>query len=142
MGEDINRAEVVRDLNKALPLQYRSALAFAVAAGTLTGADGVALSGLLRGWAADELLDVERVAGRISVLGGEPVRTVGSLEAPKTTKASLKALASLQQEAIDAFAAAIPAGADDSEGEATEHLLEHVINRKRDVLEKLERALR
>jgi bacterioferritin (cytochrome b1) len=142
MGEDINRAEVVRDLNKALPLQYRSALAFAVAAGTLTGADGVALSGMLRAWAADELLDVERLAGRISILGGDPVATVASLDAPRTTKAALKALAALQQEAIDAFAAAIPAGADDSEGEATEHLLEHVINRKRDVLEKLERALR
>ena len=142
MGEDINRAEVVRDLNRALPLQYRSALAFAVAAGTLPGPEGVALSGLLRAWATDELLDVGRVAGRISVLGGEPVTTVGSLDAPKTTKAALKALAALQREGIDAFAAAIPAGADDSEGEATEHLLEHVINRKRDVLEQLERALR
>ncbi len=142
MGEDINRAEVVRDLNKALPLQYRSALAFAVAAGTLTGADGVALSGLLRGWAADELIDVERVAGRISALGGQPVVSVGSLDALKATKSGLKSLAALQQEAIDAFAVAIPAGADDSEGEATEHLLEHVINRKRNVLEQLERALR
>lgn len=142
MGEKTNRAEVVRDLNKALPLQYRSALAFAVAAGTLTGVEGVALAGLLRQAAADELRDVERVAGRISALGGEPVVTVGSLDAPKTTKPMLKALARLQQEAIDAFAAAIPAGADDSEGEATEHLLEHVINRKRDVLELLERALR
>lgn len=142
MGEDINRAEVVRDLNKALPLQYRSALALAVAAGTLTGPEGVALGGLLRQWAADELIDVERVAGRISALGGDPVLTVGSLDAPKTTRAGLKALAALQQEAIDAFAAAIPAGADDSEGEATEHLLEHVINRKRDVLELLQRAMR
>ena len=142
MGEKTNRAEVVRDLNKALPLQYRSALAFAVAAGTLTGPDGVALTGLLRQIAADELIDVERVAGRISALGGEPVMTVGSVESPQATKAGLKALAALQQEGIDLFAAAIPAGADDSEGEATEHLLEHVINRKRDVLELLQRALR
>ena len=142
MGENVNRAEVVRDLNRALPLQQRSALAFAVAAGTLTGPDGVALAGLLRRWAADELLDVERIAGRIASLGGEPVATVKSFDAPRTTKAALKALATLQQEAIDAFAAAIPAGADDSEGEATEHLLEHVVNRKRDVLEMLERALR
>jgi len=142
MGEQINRAEVARDLNKALPVQYRSALAFAVAAGTLTGPEGVALSERLRGWAADELRDVERVAGRIAALGGEPVITVGRLETPKGTKAALRALAALEQEGIDAFAAAIPAGADDSEGEATEHLLEHVINRKRDVLELLERALR
>jgi bacterioferritin (cytochrome b1) len=142
MGEDINRAEVVRDLNRALPAQYRSALAFAVAAGTLTGPDGVALGALLRQWAADELVDVERVAGRIAALGGDPVVTVGSVDQPQTAKAGLKALAALQQEGIDLFAAAIPAGADDSEGEATEHLLEHVINRKRDVLEQLERALR
>ena len=48
MGEQTNRAEVARGLRKALPLQHRCALAFAVAAGTLPGPDGVALSGMLR----------------------------------------------------------------------------------------------
>lgn len=142
MGETTNPQELVRDLNAALPMQYRCALAFAVAAGTLPGPEGVAMADQMRRWAADELLDVERVAARIVTLGGEPVLDVPALGLPKTWKAAVRTLADAQREAIDAFVEAIPAGADDSEGEATEHLLEHVISRKRDVLEMLERALR
>ena len=37
---------------------------------------------------------------------------------------------------------AIPAKADDVEGEATEHLLEHMVAHKRDAVEIFERALR
>jgi len=142
MGEQTNRVEVARGLRKALPLQHRCALAFAVAAGTLPGPDGVALSGMLRQWAADELADVERVAGRIVALGGEPTVDVAQPKLPATWKAAIRTLAGYQREALDAFVAAIPADSDDAEGEATEHLIEHVINRKRDVLDMLERALR
>jgi hypothetical protein len=48
----------------------------------------------------------------------------------------------MHREALDAVVDAIPAGADDAEGEATEHLLEHIVARKRDVIELLERAQR
>jgi hypothetical protein len=48
----------------------------------------------------------------------------------------------MQREANDAVVAAIPADDDDMEGEATEHLLEHIVARKRDVIELLERAQR
>lgn len=142
MGKQTNKAEVVRDLNAALPLQYHCALGFAIAAGTLPGLEGVALSERLRGWAAEELIDVERTAARIVALGGKPSVSVSQLEAPAALKATLKWLAGAQREALDAYAAAIPADADDAEGEATEHLLEHIIMRKRDVLESLERAQR
>lgn len=60
----------------------------------------------------------------------------------QTNRCAIRTLAGYQREALDAFVAAILADADDAEGEATEHLIEHVINRKRDVLEMLERALR
>lgn len=142
MGEQTNPKELVRGLNAALPLQYRCALAFAVAAGTLPGPEGVALADRLRRWAADELVDAERVVTRVVSLGGDPAMKVAALEVPAAWKAALRWLAAIQREAIDAFVQAIPAGADDAEGEATEHLLEHVISRKRDVLEVLERALR
>lgn len=142
MGEPTNPKELVRGLNAALPLQYRCALAFAVAAGTLPGPEGVALGAQMRRWAADELLDVERVAARVVTVGGKPVMNVATVAVPPTWKAAVRWLVNVQREAIDAFVEAIPAGADDAEGEATEHLLEHVISRKRDVLEVLERALR
>jgi bacterioferritin (cytochrome b1) len=142
MGDTTDPQELIRGLNTALPLQYRCALAFAIAAGTLPGPEGVAMADRMREWAADELRDVERVAARVVTVGGDPVMDVPALDLPKTWKAGVRRLADVQREAIDAFVEAIPADADDAEGEATEHLLEHVISRKRDVLEMLERALR
>jgi bacterioferritin (cytochrome b1) len=142
VGETTNVPELIRDLNAALELQYRCAIGFAVAAGTLPGPEGVGLSERLRGWAADELVDVERIAARVASLGGEPVVSLGEIKAPMTWKQGMRALIDAQRQALDAFVNAIPAKADDREGEATEHLLEHVIHRKRDVLEVLERAVR
>ncbi len=142
MGEPINAKEVVRGLNTALPLQYRCALGFALLAGTLPGPEGVALGDRLHEWAAEELTDVERIAARVAALGGKPAVGVEPLRPPGTWKASITWLADCQRQAVDALVEAIPAGADDAEGEATEHLLEHVIHRKRNVLEVLERALR
>ena len=68
--------------------------------------------------------------------------TLKKLQPPKKSKALLEWLIAMQREANDAVVAAIPADADDAEGEATEHLLEHVVARKRDVIELLERATR
>ncbi|MCA1588322.1 MAG: hypothetical protein LC744_06645 [Chloroflexi bacterium] len=142
MGEHTHAKELIGGMNVALPLQYRCALGFALLAGTLPGPEGVALGDRLRGWAADELLDVERLAARVAALGGKLAVGVEPLRTPGTWKASIKWLAHSQRQAIDALVEAIPAGADDAEGEATEHLLEHVIHRKRDVLGVLERTLR
>ena len=72
---------------------------------------------------------------------GEPTDSA-EVSLPKTLKPALRALREMQQETLDALVDAIPADADDAEGEATEHLLEHIIARKRDDLELLERALR
>ena len=142
MGERTNAAEVISGLNVALPHQYRCALGFAVVAATLPGPEGVALGERLRAFAVEELLDVERIVARVVALGGRPSVAVEPLKAPTTWKASLNWLADCQRQAMDALVKAIPADADDAEGEATEHLLEHVIHRKRDALQILERALR
>lgn len=142
MGEKTDVPQLIADLNAALPLQYRCALAFAIAAGTIPGPEGVALQEFLRRAAQDELVHVERVAARVASLGGEPSVSVSKLRAPGKWRPSMTGLIEAQREALEAFVKAIPAKADDAEGEATEHLLEHVIERKRDVLEVLERALR
>ena len=120
----------------------RDATAAAVAAGTLPGPEGIALAQRLREIAASELEDVERLAARIASLGGTPSITVEKLEPPEKAAGMLKWLATMQRGANDAVVGAIPADADDAEGEASEHLLEHIVARKRDVIELLDRATR
>jgi bacterioferritin (cytochrome b1) len=142
MGTQTDAAQLAADLDRALPLLARDALAAAMAAGTLPGPEGLALSAELRRIAAAELADVERLAARIASLGETPSADVPAPKGGRTWKAVVKGLAEMQREALDAVVAAIPADADDAEGEATEHLLEHVVARKRDAIELLERALR
>ncbi len=142
MGEQTDPKKLSADLMQALNLLVRDAVAMAFAAGTMPGTDGVALSPRLREMAAAELEDVERVAARIVSLGGTPSVTVDKLDPPAEAPATLERLVAMQREANDAVVKAIPADADDAEGEATEHLLEHIVARKRDGIELLERALR
>lgn len=142
MGEGIDRAEVAAGLGRALPLQARDAMAAALAAGTLPGVEGVTLQAPLRRMATHAVEDLERLAGRIATFGDHPSVAPPEVSLPKTVPAALRALRDMLQETLDALVDAIPADADDAEGEATEHLLEHVIARKRDDLELLERALR
>ena len=142
MGEKTDPSSVADALNRVLQMVARDAIALAVVAGTLPGPEGVALSGPMRDMAAANLRDVERLAARISSLGGAPATQPEELALPKTWAASVKRLLADGRATLDALVDAIPADADDAEGEATEHLLEHMVNRKRDDLELLERALR
>ncbi len=141
MGEKTDPAALISDLDKALPLLARDAIAAAMAAGAIPGPEGVALSGHLRQVANDEVRDVERLAARVATMGGSPSVTIGHIKTAAGWRATLKSLLTMQREALDAVVAAIPADADDAEGEATEHLLEHVVARKRDAIELIERAL-
>jgi hypothetical protein len=142
MGEPTDPKALSADLMKAVQLLARDAVATGMAAGTMPGTDGVALAPRLREIASAEMADVERVSGRVVSLGGTPSVTVRKLDPPQEAGATLEWLAAMHREALDAVVDAIPAGADDAEGEATEHLLEHIVARKRDVIELLERAMR
>ena len=142
MGEKTDPQKLIGDLNTALPLQYRSALSLAIAAGTVGGPAGIALSGQLRGFAEHNIGDVERLAARITSLGGVPTTEIAPLRISSDWCESLQTLIDFEYEALDALVEAIPAKADDAEGEATEHLLEHMVTHKRDAVELLERTLR
>lgn len=142
MGESTEASSLAAALNRALPLVARDAVALAVVAGTLPGPQGVALAEPLRAMATANLRDVERLAARIASLGSAPSLDIAAPTLPKAFAASVKRLAADGRETLEALVGAIPADADDPEGEATEHLLEHMVNRKRDELELLERALR
>lgn len=141
MGEQTDPPQLIDDLNRAAPLLARDATSAAVLAGSLAGLEGVALSGHLRRMASDDLRDLERLSARISVLGGRPTVSIRKLQMPSEWQEAISQLLSGQRETLDAVVEAIPADADDAEGEATEHLLEHLVARKRDDIELLERAL-
>ncbi|MDQ3690176.1 MAG: hypothetical protein M3406_09115 [Chloroflexota bacterium] len=142
MGEGTDDAALIADLNKALPLVARDAIAAAMAAGAMPGPEGVTLSAHLRQLATEEARDIERLAARVASLGGSVSMKISSIKATADWRASVESLVAMQREALEAVVAAIPADADDAEGEASEHLLEHVVSRKRDAIELLERALR
>ena len=142
MGEKTDPKQLANDLETALDLVARDALAATIAAGSVPGTAGIALTAPLREIAGDEFRDLESMAARIASLGGSPTVNIGPVKAFKDWRASVRALVAMQREALDAVVDAIPADADDAEGEATEHLLEHIVSRKRDAIELLERALR
>lgn len=142
MGEKTNVVALTEQLVKVLPLLARDALGAAIAAGTLPGPEGIVLADHLRGLAGDEIRDLERLAARVASLGSMPKLTAAAVEPSDEWRATVKSLVAGQRETLDALVAAIPADADDAEGEATEHLLEHVVARKRDAIEVLERTLR
>jgi bacterioferritin (cytochrome b1) len=142
MGESTDPSSLARALNGALSLLARDAIGLAVAAGTLPGPEGVALSDRLRAMAASAMDDVRQLSARIATLGETPEVEAAHLSLPAAWPASVERLVADARETLAALVEAIPADADDTEGEATEHLLEHVIARKRDDMELLERALR
>ncbi len=142
MGEKTDAGALTQHLMEVLPLLARDALAAAIAGGTLPGPDGIALADQLRRFAADDIRDLERLAARVASLGAMPKLAVATIEPADEWRAAVESLVAGQRETLDALVSAIPADADDAEGEATEHLLEHVVARKRDAIEVLERTLR
>lgn len=142
MGEKTDAGALTQHLMAVLPLLARDALAAAIAGGTLPGPDGIALADQLRRFAADDIRDLERLAARVASLGAMPKLAVATIEPADEWRAAVESLVAGQRETLDALVLAIPADADDAEGEATEHLLEHVVARKRDAIEVLERTLR
>lgn len=140
--EPLDHDRAVAALNRALRLQYRSSLAFGLVAGSLTGFEHVALGPQLAGFAAAEIDDTRRLVEKIVVLGGEPQTTMARLEFQGDATAAFAWLLESERECIDALAAVIQTTGGDAESEALEHRLEHMIMRKTEQVEALERARR
>ena len=127
-------------LTKALPLQMRSAAAYTIAAGSITGFQYVGLSDLLWKFAEADLADARRLVEKIVTLGGEPTREIAGLELPKKGDAIVKRLIELEKETIEALQDTIPATGHTGDSEALEHRLEHIIMRKQEQVDTLLRA--
>jgi bacterioferritin (cytochrome b1) len=129
-------------LGAALPLQLRSAAAYTMAAGSITGFAYHGLSELLFRFAAAELDDTRRLVEKLVTLGGSPIDSVSGFELPREGDGIVARLVELEQETIEALQDTIPATGHTGDSEALEHRLEHIIMRKQEQVDTLLRASR
>ena len=127
-------------LGKALPLQLRSAVAYTIASGAITGFQYLGLTELLWRFAQAELADARRLAEKIVTLGGPVAERVAPFDLPPDGPAIVARLIEMETEAIDALQDTIPATGDTGDSEALEHRLEHILMRKQEQVDTLLRA--
>ena len=137
---DVDRA--VDALNAALRLQYRSALSYAVLAGSLTGWQFQPLAVEMGRFAVAELDDARHLVEKIATLGGEPVVDIAPLTFDRSPERAVERLVDEETEAIEALKAVIPHTGQEGRSEALEHRLEHLIMRKQEQVDALIRARR
>jgi bacterioferritin (cytochrome b1) len=133
---------MVDALNAALRMQYRSALAYTVTAGSLVGLRFAPLAPTLWGYAVADLEDARRLVEKIVTLEGEPATEPHQVRAHPDGEAALRWLLEIERDAIEALQDCIPFTGQEGRSEAMEHRLEHMIMRKQEQRDTLERAVR
>jgi bacterioferritin len=133
---------IVDALNSALRLQYRSALAYTVVAGSLVGLRFAPLSPQLAEFGCAELDDARRVVEKIVTLEGSPVTESAEVRVHTDGAEALHWLMEIEEEAIEALQDCIPLTGQEGRSEALEHRLEHMIMRKQEQRDTLTRAAR
>jgi bacterioferritin len=132
----------IEALNNALRLQYRSALAYTVVAGSLVGLRFAPLSPQLWAFAQQELEDARRLVEKIVTLDGTPVTEPAEVRCDPDGEAALHWLLDIEEEVIEALQDCIPYTGQEGRSEAMEHRLEHMIMRKQEQRDTLARAAR
>jgi bacterioferritin len=133
---------IVDALNTALRLQYRSALAYTVVAGSLVGLRFAPLAPQLALFAQQELDDARRLVEKIVTLKGTPVTEPAEVRCHPDATESLQWLLEIEEEVVEALQDCIPYTGQEGRSEALEHRLEHMIMRKQEQRDTLERAAR
>ena len=129
-------------LTRALPLQLRSAAAYTMAAGSITGFQYLGLADLLWRFAEADLDDARRLVEKVITLGGQPIDKVTGFDLPPDGHGIVTRLIELETEAIESLQDTIPATGHTGDSEALEHRLEHIIMRKQEQVDTLIRAQR
>jgi len=140
--ETLDEKLAVERLNEALSLQYRSALGYTLASGSLFGFEYQALGDRLWAYGQAELADARLLVEKIVALDGDPTTDVAELSWTGDPSAAVKWLIECESEAIDALQAAIEPTGREGRSEALEHVLEHLIMRKQNQVDFLIRASR
>jgi bacterioferritin (cytochrome b1) len=139
--EKLDEQEAVKRLNKALSLQYRSALQYSIVASSLTGIEAQALGSKLTEFGDAELADVRRLIEKIVSFKGEPTTAVAALSFDPGAHDALLRLAEYEEETVEALQEAIEPTGREGRSEALEHLMEHLILRKQHQVDFLNRTV-
>jgi bacterioferritin len=129
-------------LNKALRLQHRSVLHYALVAGSVIGLEYQAHAEKMREHAGSELEDATRLVEKITALGGEPTTDVAEIKFVADPAQALDELIDAEAETLETLQAAIEPTGREAASEAVEHRLEHIIMRKQEQVDYLLRARR
>ncbi|MEA2435179.1 MAG: hypothetical protein QOG54_2636 [Actinomycetota bacterium] len=139
--QDPMKVEAVKKLmNEAIPLQFRSAAVYTWAAGAATGIEFQTLGKEFEEFGRLELEDARRLIEKIVALGGKAPTEVASFDAIGANKTGVGKLIAYENEALAAIHAIIPESGQEPRSEALEHLLEHIIMRKQQQVDFLERV--
>jgi bacterioferritin (cytochrome b1) len=129
-------------LNAALSLQYRSALGYTLASGSLFGFEYQALGDRLWEYGQAELADARLLVEKIVALDGDPTTEVAEISWTGDPSKAVNWLIETEEEAIETLQAAIEPTGREGRSEALEHMLEHLIMRKQNQVDFLVRARR
>jgi bacterioferritin (cytochrome b1) len=140
--ETLDVEGAIECLNKALRLQYRSALGYTLAAGGMFGFEYQGFSSELAAFGRAEIDDTRRLVEKITTFGGEPTTEVAPLEWTAKPAKVVEWLIGAEEETIEALQAAIEPTGREGISEALEHLREHLILRKQNQVDFLIRASR
>jgi bacterioferritin (cytochrome b1) len=133
--------KVLECLNAALGLQHRSILQFNLASGAMFGLEVQAVTADLWQFAQAELDDTRRLVEKIAALGGDPTIEVADVTWNSDPHKAIDALIESEDEAIAALHAVIPHSGQEPRSEALEHLMEHLILRKQQQVDFLNRTI-
>jgi bacterioferritin (cytochrome b1) len=140
--EKLDVQGAIKGLNAALRLQYRSALQYSLASGSLFGFEFQALGDRLWEFGRADLEDARLLVEKVVALGGEPTTEVAELKWTGEPGAAVEWLIESEEEAVEALQAAIEPTGREGRSEALEHTLEHLIMRKQAQVDFLLRARR
>ncbi len=139
--EKMDVPTVTRLLNEALPLQMRSAALYTWAAGAATGVEFQAIGKTFEEFGHRELDDARRLIEKLVGLGGDATTDIASFD-PVPSKTGIAQIIEYENEVLDALHRVIPETGQEARSEALEHLLEHIIMRKQEQVDFLERVRR
>lgn len=139
--EKLDEKVAVKRLNAALTLQYRSALQYSIVASSLSGIEAQALGSKLTEFGDAELADVRRLIEKIVSFGGEPTTKVAKLSFQSGVKSAIRSLVKGEEVAVEALQESIEPTGRDGRSEALEHLMEHLILRKQQQVDFLNRSV-
>lgn len=134
--------EAVERLQSALALQYRSALGYTAAAGSVVGLSYAHLADSLWDFAQRDLADARRLVEKIVTLGALPTTEIAPLRSFESPSELVDWLIEAEQEATEALQDCIAPTGREARSEALEHRMEHMIMRKQEQIDLLRRARR